>query len=82
VPIVSSDPHAWLRPIYRQLAAERAFEQLAPVMKFQRLVEAAAVVSERGAALLKRASPAAQSGLLAHLAMMEAQRPAQHSEEL
>jgi hypothetical protein len=43
---------------------------------------AAATVSEQGAALLRRSSPAAQSALLTHLAMMEAQRPAPRSEEL
>lgn len=37
--MVSSDPHAWLRPIYCQLAAQAAFEQLAPVTKFQRMLE-------------------------------------------
>lgn len=58
------------------------FEQLAPVTKFKRLMEAAAGVSESGAALLRRASPAAQSALLSHLMAMEAQRPLDRNEEL
>lgn len=45
-------------------------------------MEAAAAVSESKVAQLRRASPAAQSALLAHLAMMEAQRPMDPSEEL
>jgi hypothetical protein len=45
-------------------------------------MEAAAAVSESGAALLRQSSPAAQVALLGHLAMMEAQRPLDPSEEL
>ena len=45
-------------------------------------MEAAAAVSESGAALLLQSSPAAQVALLGHLAMMEAQRPLDPSEEL
>lgn len=40
--MVTSDPHAWLRPIHRELAAAGSFEQLAPVTKFARLMDAAA----------------------------------------
>jgi len=28
--MVSSDPHAWLRPLYRQLAADRDFALISP----------------------------------------------------
>ena len=80
--MASSDPHAWLWLIYRQLAATSAFEQVAPVVKFQRLIDAASAVSEAKVVQLRQASPAAQSALLAHLAMMEAQRPLDPSEEL
>ena len=55
--MVSSDPHAWLRPIYRLLAREGSFPQLAPIVQFQRLVDAAAAVSEAKAALLRQSSP-------------------------
>lgn len=75
VRVPSSDPARVVPPIYRRLAAEGSFEQLASATKFARLMDAAAAVSESKVAQLRRASPAAQSALLAHLAMMEAERP-------
>jgi hypothetical protein len=51
-------------------------------VQFRRLVDAAATISESKAAILRQSSPAAQSGLLGHLAMMEAQRPLDPCEEL
>jgi hypothetical protein len=48
--VVSSDPYDWLRPIYRTLASEGSFVQLAPIVQFQRLIDAAAAISEAKAA--------------------------------
>src|SRR5688572_21023591 len=39
---VSSDPHAYLRPIYRELARDRGFALLAAETRFDRLIEAVA----------------------------------------
>ena len=80
--MLSSDPHAWLRPIYRAFTRDGSFPQLAPIVQCQPLVDAAAEISEAKAALLRQNSPAAQSGLFGHLAMMEAQRLLDPSEEL
>lgn len=80
--MVISDPYAWLRAISRSLAGEGSFAELATVVQFQRLVDGATAVSEAKAAILRQSSPAVQSGLLGHLAMMEAQRPLDPSEEL
>lgn len=65
---VSSDPHAFLRPIYRRLAADRAFHYLAEPLQFDRLVEAAAEVSERHAVAMRGYNVLARSALLRHLA--------------
>ena len=51
--IVSSDPHSFLRPICRRLAADQSFHLLAEQMQFDRLVEAAEL-SERHAALMRK----------------------------
>src|SRR5687767_13988120 len=78
---VSSDPHAFLRPIYRRLAAERAFHLLAEPLQFERLIEAAAEVSERHAALMREYTPVAKAAILRHLAKAESLRPgAKHVE--
>jgi hypothetical protein len=58
---VSSDPHAHLRPIYRQLAADRSFSMLATETQFTRLVEAVSVQSERQAALMRQYSQPARA---------------------
>jgi hypothetical protein len=73
--IVSSDPRAFLRPIYRRLAPERAFHLLAEPLQFDRLVEAAAEVSERHAALMREYTPLAKAAILRHLAKAESLRP-------
>src|SRR4030095_8757497 len=52
-PFVSSNPHAFLRPIYRQLAADRTFHLLAEPNQYDRLVAAVAEVSGRHAALMR-----------------------------
>lgn len=79
---VSSDPHAFLRPIYRRLAGERAFHLLAEPLQFDRLVEAAAEVSERHAALMREYTPAAKAAILRHLAKAESLRRGEKQVEL
>ncbi len=72
---VSSDPHAWLRPIYRQLAADRSFALISVETQFSMLVEAAAAQSEHRAALLREFNHTTRVALLGHLAKLEQQRP-------
>ena len=80
--VVSSDPHAFLRPIYRQLAADRTFHLLAEQHQYDRLVEAAAQVSERHAAAMREYSPAAKAAILRHLAKAESMGSGQRHVEL
>jgi hypothetical protein len=72
---VSSNPHAFLRPLYRRLAADRAFHLLAEQMQFDRLVDAAAEISERHAALMREYNAPTRSAMLRHLAKAESLRP-------
>lgn len=61
---VFADPHAVLRPLYRRLADDRGFHLIAESMQFDRLVEAAAEVSEQHAAKMRayHAETTARSG--------------------
>ena len=79
---VSSDPHALLRPLYRQLADDRAFSLLSTETQFQRLVDAVAQQSEHRAALMREYTPAARAALLGHLRKAEEQRPGAREVEL
>jgi hypothetical protein len=73
--MISSDPHAFLRPLYRKLAEDRTFLLLAEQHQYDRLVEAAATVSERHAALMREYTPAAKIAILRHIAKAESLRP-------
>ena len=78
--MVSSYPHAWLRVIYRRVAGPKALAHLAPVYKYQRLMNAAECPNQKqpGCAQLRRRKQVS----LGHLARMEARRPPDPSEEL
>src|SRR5687767_6216823 len=69
--VVSSDPHAFLRPIYRRLAADGSFHLLAEQLQFDRLIEAAAAVSERHATVMREYNVPTRSAVLRHLAKAE-----------
>src|SRR5262245_44030940 len=79
---VSSDPHAFLRPIYRRLAADRSFHLLAEQLQFDRLIDAAADVSERHAAVMREYNVPTRSAILRHLAKAESLRPGAEQVEL
>ena len=72
---VSSDPHAYLRPIYRQVAADRTFAMLASETQYSLLVEAVSRQSEHRAALMREYTQPARMALLSHLAKAESLRP-------
>jgi hypothetical protein len=72
---VSSDPHAYLRPLYRELARDRSFALLAVETRFDRLIEAVAKDDASKAAHMREYTHAARVALLGHLEKMESQRP-------
>jgi len=80
--LVSSDPHAWLRPIYRQLAADRSFALISAETQFTLLVEAATAQSEHRAAQLREFNHTTRVALLGHLAKLEQQRPGPRQVEM
>ena len=49
MPLVSSDPHAHLRPVYRRLASDRTFALVSTEAQFALLVEAEDVRRRRSA---------------------------------
>jgi hypothetical protein len=68
---VSSDPHAFLRPIYRRPAGNRGFHLLAEAMQFDLLVAAAAEVFEKHASLMRQYNPETRHAILRHLSSAE-----------
>ena len=79
---VSSDPHAFLRPIYRQLAGDRIFALISTETQFALLTDAVAQQSEHRAAQMREYSPAARAALLGHLRKAEELRPGAREVEL
>lgn len=80
--LISSDAHAFLRPLYRRLAADRSFQMLADQMQFDRLVVAAAEMSERHASLMRDYNADTRVALLRHLAKAESLQPGREQVEL
>ena len=64
---LTSDPHAWLRPIWRRLHSDPAFARLAPESQFDALVREAREVSEKAAAQLAQCNPVTVRAMLGHL---------------
>ena len=73
---VSSEPRAYLRPLYRELARGPSFALISAETQFGVLVAAVARQSEMQAAHLREYTFPARMALLGHLAKMESQRPA------
>jgi hypothetical protein len=74
--ILTSDPHAWLRPYYVTLKADPAFNMLALPLRFVALCELVAVEHPERAAWMKNWSPAAQQGTLNWLESATKEKPA------
>ena len=66
--MLSSDPHAWLRPLFAQLQAHPAFRHFAPAHQFEQLAQAIERDHPAKAATMREWTPAAQNHLLLHLA--------------
>lgn len=64
---LTSDPHAWLRPLWRRLHSDPAFARLAPESQFDALVREAREVSEKAAAQLAQCNPVTVRAMLGHL---------------
>lgn len=79
---VSSDPHAFLRPLYQRLAADRTFHLLAEQRQFDLLVEAAAELSESQATLMREYNYETRRAILRHVAKAESLRPGRSQVEL
>jgi hypothetical protein len=80
--LVTSDPHAWLRPFFARLQAHPAFRQFAPSHQFNQLVQAVERDHPSRAASMREWSVAAQHALLGHLAMMVEQSKPESEVEL
>src|SRR5438094_951708 len=65
---VSSDPHAWLRPVYARLLRQPTFAKLTPDLQFEALRRAAADQSPAAALQMRDWTQAAQRALIAWLA--------------
>ena len=68
--MLSSDPHAWLRPYYAALRSHPAFLQFAPATQFEALVKAVEREHASKAAQMRQWTVPAQHALLTHLASM------------
>ena len=64
---VSSDPHAWIYPIYARLRADTRFGLLSPAHQFEALATAVEKESATKAASMREWNLAAQIGLLGWL---------------
>lgn len=64
VRFISSDPHAWLYPLYAKLRRTHTFGWLSPSHQFKELAKAVEREHPAKAATMREWSPAAQIGLL------------------
>ena len=71
----SSDPHAWLRPFFARLQANKAFRESARAHQFAQLCDALAVGHPGEAEEMRHWSNATQNALLADLASPVEERP-------
>ena len=61
--LLSSDPHAWLRPYFATLKADPAYQTLAVPLRFRALCDVVAVEHAERAAWMRQ-SPAGQEARL------------------
>jgi hypothetical protein len=83
-PFISSDPGAWMRPYYAEIAEQRGFEFLSLSLRFALLVARVAQDHPAEAVKVRKRghSPAAQEAILGWLADVTAQKPAVREIEL
>jgi hypothetical protein len=73
--VLSSDPHAWLRPFVAVLKADPAFTMLAPALRFEALCQVVEVDHPDRARQMREWSPAAQTGTLKWLETVTKEKP-------
>ena len=73
--LLTSDPHAWLRPYFAVLAQDDTFARLAPSIQFSALRDAVAQEHPTKAAQMREWPPAAQVETLRWLANVIQERP-------
>jgi hypothetical protein len=62
--MLTSDPHAWLRPFFARLSTHAAFRQFSWPIQFGQLVQAVAVDHPQPAAQMREWSTGGKRGLL------------------
>lgn len=72
---VSSDPHAWLRPLYARLRSDLRFGLLSPAHQFEALAKAIEEESPAKAATMREWSPDAQIAMLKRLSDVTEEHP-------
>jgi hypothetical protein len=80
--MISSDPHAWLRPLFVALKADPACKTLAVPLRFEALCELVAVEQPQRAASMREWSPDAKAGILGWLESVTKQKPTFNETEL
>jgi hypothetical protein len=73
--LLTSDPHAWLRPYYATVKQSPSFAHLAPSLQFSALCDAVAKDHPSRAAWMRDWSPTAQDAALTWLASAVTQTP-------
>jgi hypothetical protein len=82
LPMLTSDPHAWLYPLFARLASDRTFCLLSPSHQFGILRAAVAIEHPSKAATMDEWSSAARDGLLLHLTNAVRETPPASANEL
>jgi hypothetical protein len=72
---ISSNPHAWLRPLYARLRSDQRFGLLSPAHQFEALAKAVEEDSPAKAATMREWSPAMQVGLIGWLSDVVREQP-------
>jgi hypothetical protein len=73
--LVTSDPHAWLRPFYVSLKADPAFTKLAPALRFEALCQVVEVDHPDRARQMREWSRTAKQGTLKWLETVTKEKP-------
>ena len=73
--MLTSDPHASLRPYFAALKADPAFTKLAPALRFEALCQIVEVDHPDRARQMREWSPTAQTGTLKWLETVTEEKP-------
>lgn len=82
IPMLSSDPHAWLRPYFAALRKDPSFSYRSPSHQFAAVVAAIANDHPSRAAAMREWTPAAQDGFLKWLRDVTDEEPPKREYEL